>query len=178
MPRRQEAFEGLLGRIAGRFVRVGPRRRVRQLVLGLLSDLPRKNCRTLAEHAGDATPDGMRHLLHRAKWDADAIRDDVRAYVVEHDTEAVPVVDGTGDLKKGTATVGAQHQYTGTAGRIERLRVLAVHEVTRRRNRAGSSGVTGRMAPVSASSRIWSAPPRPGTSASPPGSGSPSCPAW
>ncbi|KUN89373.1 IS701 family transposase [Streptomyces griseoruber] len=114
-----------MSRIAGRFARVEPRRRVRRLVSGLLSDLPRKNCWTLAEHAGDATPDGMQHLLHRAKWDADAIRDDIRGYVVEHlhDTEAVLVVDETGDLKKGTATVGVQRQYTGTAGRIENAQV-------------------------------------------------------
>ncbi len=94
-------------------------------MLGLLSDLPRKNCWTLAEHAGDATPDGMQHLLHRAKWDADAVRDDIRTYVVEHldDPEAVLVVDETGDLKKGIATVGVQRQYTGTAGRIENAQV-------------------------------------------------------
>ena len=117
-----------MSRIAGRFSRVGPRRRVRQLVSGLLSDLPRKNCWTLAEHAGDATPDGMQHLLHRAKWDADAIRDDIGAYVVEHlrDTEAVLVVDETGDLKKGTATVGVQRQYTGTAGRVENAQVAVI----------------------------------------------------
>jgi hypothetical protein len=63
------------------FARVEPRRHATALVLGLLSDLPRKNCWTLAEHAGDATPDGMQHLLHRTKWDAEAVRDDVRAYV-------------------------------------------------------------------------------------------------
>jgi SRSO17 transposase len=114
-----------MSRIAGRFSRVEPRRRVRRLISGLLSDLPRKNCWTLAEHAGDATPDGMQHLLHRAKWDADAVRDDIRDYVVEHlhDAEAVLVVDETGDLKKGTATVGVQRQYTGTAGRIENSQV-------------------------------------------------------
>ncbi|MEV7601236.1 IS701 family transposase [Kitasatospora sp. NPDC089797] len=114
-----------MGRVAGRFARVEPRRRATALVQGLLSDLPRKNCWTLAEHAGYATPDGMQHLLHRAKWDADAVRDDVRAYVVEHlaDDGAVLVVDETGDLKKGTATVGVQRQYTGTAGRIENAQV-------------------------------------------------------
>ena len=53
-------------------------------MLGLLADLPRKNCRTIAEHAGQATPDGMQHLLARAVWDHDGIRDDVRALVVEH----------------------------------------------------------------------------------------------
>jgi len=72
-------------------------------VLGLLAALPRKNCWTIAEHAGDASPDGMQHLLARAVWDEDAVRDDVRAYVVEHlgDPGAVLVVDETGDLKKG-----------------------------------------------------------------------------
>ncbi|MFF0478717.1 IS701 family transposase [Streptomyces sp. NPDC004284] len=114
-----------MSRIATRFARVEPRRRVTRLVSGLLSDLPRKNCWTLAEHAGDATPDGMQHLFHRAKWDADAVRDDIRAYVVEHlhDENTVLVVDETGDLKKGTATVGVQRQYTGTAGRIENAQV-------------------------------------------------------
>ncbi|MFJ3402224.1 IS701 family transposase [Streptomyces microflavus] len=82
-----------MGRMAGRFARVEPRRRATSLVLGLLSDLPRKNCWTLAEHAGDATPDGMQHLLHRAKWDADAVRDDVRAYVVEHLADEQAVLD-------------------------------------------------------------------------------------
>ena len=118
-------FDALMYRVAGRFARVEPRRRARSLVLGLLSDLPRKNCWTIAEHVGDATPDGMQHLLGRASWDADAVRDDIRAYVVEHlcDQDAVLVVDETGDLKKGTATVGVQRQYTGTAGRIENAQV-------------------------------------------------------
>jgi len=74
----QETFEDLMGRIAGRFTRVEPRCRVRQLALGLLSDLPRKNCWTIAEWAGERTPDGMQHLLGRARWDADQVRDDVR----------------------------------------------------------------------------------------------------
>ena len=56
-------LDDLMGRIAGRFGRVEPRRRARAFVLGLLADLPRKNCWTIAEHAGDATPDGMQHLL-------------------------------------------------------------------------------------------------------------------
>ena len=80
----QAGLDELLGRVAGRFGRVEPRRRARAFVLGLLSDLPRKNCWTLAEHAGDASPDGMQHLLARAVWDEDGVRDDVRTYVVEH----------------------------------------------------------------------------------------------
>jgi SRSO17 transposase len=114
-----------MGRVAGRFARVEPRRRAKAFVLGLLADLPRKNCWTLAEHAGDPSPDGMQHLLSRAVWDEDAVRDDLRDYVVEHlgDPQAVLVIDETGDLKKGTATVGVQRQYTGTAGRIENAQV-------------------------------------------------------
>ena len=98
-------FDELMGQIAGRFGRVEPRRRARAFVLGLLADLPRKNCWTIAEHAGDATPDGMQHLLAGARWDADGVRDDLRGYVIEHlgDPDAVLVVDETGDLKKGTA---------------------------------------------------------------------------
>jgi SRSO17 transposase len=121
----QEAFEVLMGRIAGRFGRVEPRRRIRAFVLGLLSDLPRKNCWTLAEHAGDANPYGFQHLLSRARWDADAVRDDLRGFVVEHlhHQDAVLVVDETGDLKKGCHTVGVQRPYTGTAGRIENSQV-------------------------------------------------------
>jgi SRSO17 transposase len=121
----QELLDELLGRVAGRFARADLRRRARAFVRGLLSELPSKNCWTIAEHAGDPNPDGMQHLLARAVWDHDKVRDDLRDYVVEHlgDPEAVLVVDETGDLKKGTTTVGVQRQYTGTAGRIENAQV-------------------------------------------------------
>jgi hypothetical protein len=71
-------------RVGGRFRRVEPRCRARAFVLGLLSELPRKNCWTIAEYAGDPSPDGMQHLLARARWDAGGVRDDVRGYVIEH----------------------------------------------------------------------------------------------
>jgi SRSO17 transposase len=121
----QKLFDELLGRVAGRFARVDLRRRAKAFVHGLLADLPRKNCWTIAEHAGDPNPDGMQHLLARAVWDEHAVRDDVRAYVVEHlgDPGAVLVVDETGDLKKGITTVGVKRQYTGTAGRVENAQV-------------------------------------------------------
>ena len=88
-------LDELMLRIGARFRRVEPRRRARAFVLGLLAGLPRKNCWTLAEHAGDVTPCGMQHLLSRASWDVDGVRDDVRGYVVEHlgDPGAVLVVD-------------------------------------------------------------------------------------
>jgi SRSO17 transposase len=115
----------LLDGMAARFPRVETRRRVRGFVLGLLADLPRKNCWSIAEHAGDRDPHGMQYLLARASWDTDGVRDDLREYVVGAlgDTDAVLVFDETGDLKKGTCTVGTQRQYTGTAGRIENAQV-------------------------------------------------------
>jgi SRSO17 transposase len=110
--------------MAGRFARVETRRRARGF-LGLLADLPRKSCWTIAEHAGDTDPHGMQHLLNRAVWDTDGVRDDLRDHVTTHlgDADAVLVVDETGDLKKATHTVGVQRQYTGTAGRIENAQV-------------------------------------------------------
>jgi SRSO17 transposase len=121
----QAETDRLLSRMAGRFTRVETRRRVRGFVLGLLADLPRKNCWTIAEHAGEADPHGMQYLLGRASWDTDGVRDDLRDYVTTGlgDTDAVLVVDETGDLKKGLCTVGVQRQYTGTAGRIENAQV-------------------------------------------------------
>jgi SRSO17 transposase len=85
----------------------------------------RKNSWTLAEQAGEANPDGMQRLLAAADWDADAVRDDVRAYVIEHLGTAggVLVVDETGFLKKGVKSAGVARQYSGTAGRIENCQV-------------------------------------------------------
>ncbi len=127
-----------MAQIVGRFARVEPRRWVGRLVLGLLSDLPRESCWTIAEWAGESALDGMQHLLGRAKRDADQVRDDVRAYVVEHlrDDQAVLVVDETGDVKKGTDTVGVQRQYTGTAGRIENTQVAVYLVYAGRRGHA------------------------------------------
>ena len=125
-PGRVEVVLGeLLGRVAGRFGRVEPRRTAERMVRGLLAELPRKNCWTLAEHVGDVTPDAMQHLPARAVWDHDGVRDDLRDTVVERlgTDSAVLVLDETGDLKKGTMTVATQRQYTGTAGRIENAQV-------------------------------------------------------
>ena len=112
-------------RVGGRFARVEPRRRMAAFLRGLLAGLPRVNCWSIAEHAGERCPRGMQRLLSAAVWDEAGMRDDLRGYVLEHfaDPAAVMVVDETGDLKKGTATVGTQRQYTGTAGRTENAQV-------------------------------------------------------
>lgn len=73
------------------------------MVAGLVSELPDKNCWTLSEHAGHDTPDAVQHLLSRGTCDAEGVRDDLRGYVVEQlgDTDAILVVDESGDPKKG-----------------------------------------------------------------------------
>ena len=118
-------FERLCERIGPRFVRPEVRRRAAGFLRGLLGGVERKNGWQLAEHASEMTPDGMQRLLTSARWDADALRDDVRAYIVEQlgDPGGVLVVDETGFLKKGNKSAGVQRQYSGTAGRIENCQV-------------------------------------------------------
>ena len=108
-------------RIAGRFARAEPRSRVREYVSGLVAGLERKNGWTLAEWAGEVSPDGMQRLLRRADWNVDGVRDDVRGYVVEQpgDPDGVLIADETGFIKKGARSAGVQRQYSGTAGRTE-----------------------------------------------------------
>ena len=118
-------LERVHGRLAPHFARSEPRQRVRSYLAGLLSPIERKNGWQLAEQAGDATPTGMQRVLSGSHWKANAVRDDLRAYVIEHlaDPEAVLIVDETGFLKKGTKSVGVKRQYSGTAGRIENCQV-------------------------------------------------------
>jgi SRSO17 transposase len=118
-------FERLCQRIGPRFARPEVRRRAAVFLRGLLGDVARKNGWQLAEHASETTPDGMQRLLTTTRWDADALRDDVRTYIVEQlgDPDGVLVVDETGFLKKGNKSAGVQRQYSGTAGRIENCQV-------------------------------------------------------
>jgi SRSO17 transposase len=118
-------LERLMARIGPRFGRIEPRRRARAYLRGLLAPVERKNGWQLAEAAGDHSPDGMQDFLRRMQWDADEVRDDLRAYVVEHlgDPSAVLVLDETGFVKKGRKSVGVQRQYSGTAGRIENCQI-------------------------------------------------------
>src|SRR5688500_8274815 len=75
-------LEELGTRIGPRFARAEPRRRALAYLQGLLGQIERKNGWQLAEHAGEATPDGMQRLLATARWDPDQLRDDLREYVV------------------------------------------------------------------------------------------------
>lgn len=121
----QEYFDAAFARIAGRFGRAEPRLRARSFLLGLLSDVQARTCWQLAEQAGDMSPHAMQRLLGEAVWDADAVRDDLRQYVVDElgDPGGVLVLDDTGDRKSGRDTVGVQRQYTGTLGKIDNAQV-------------------------------------------------------
>jgi SRSO17 transposase len=120
-----EDFAAVVARLGPRFVRAEARRHVADYLHGLLSHTARKNGWQLAETVGDATPYGIQQFLYRAAWDPDAVRDDLRAYVVEHlgDAQGILVVDETGFLKKGAKSAGVQRQYSGTAGRTENCQI-------------------------------------------------------
>jgi SRSO17 transposase len=112
-------------RLAPYFERVEPRQRAIAYLRGLLSPAERKNSWQLAEVSGDATPYGLQHLLRRALWDADAVRDALQRYLGEHlgEPDAVLVVDETGLLNKGRHSAGVARQYSGTAGRIDNCQI-------------------------------------------------------
>jgi SRSO17 transposase len=118
-------LDAVHARIAGRFARSEPRARVREYLSGLVAGLERKNGWTLAERAGEVSPDGMQRLLRHADWDTREVRDDVRDYVIEHlgDPGGVLIADETGFIKKGTRSAGVQRQYSGTAGRTENCQI-------------------------------------------------------
>lgn len=112
-------------RIGSIFARSDVRTRAMRYLTGLLSSVERKNSWQLAEIMGDPTPYGFQHLLGRADWDPDALRDRLRSYVTDYLAEpgAVGVLDETGFLKKGTHSAGVRRQYSGTAGRIENSQI-------------------------------------------------------
>ncbi len=114
----QRELELVHGRLSGLFRRSEPRQRSLAYLQGLLSGVQRKNGWQLAEWMGEATPDGVQHLLERAQWQADAARDVLRGYV-----DGVLIVDETGFIKKGRHSAGVQRQYSGTAGRIENSQI-------------------------------------------------------
>jgi SRSO17 transposase len=120
-----EELEAVGERLSTHFTRSEAHERARDYLVGLLSCAERKNGWQLAEVAGNATPYGIQHLLGRANWDADAVRDELRSYVLEHlaGEESVLIVDETGFIKKGGMSVGVKRQYTGTAGKTENCQV-------------------------------------------------------
>jgi SRSO17 transposase len=92
------------------FARIQPHTQARQYVAALMSDLPRKNGWTLAEHAGDTTPDRMQRLLNHAVWDHEQAMRIVHGFVAEHlagQPLVVAALDESGQEKTGQDTVGS-----------------------------------------------------------------------
>jgi SRSO17 transposase len=112
-------------RLAPYFERSEPRQRAMAYLRGLLSPAERKNSWQLAEMSGDATPYAFQHLLRRALWDPEAVRDALRRYVIQHlgTSDAVVVIDETGFLKKGHHSAGVARQYSGTAGKVDNCQI-------------------------------------------------------
>ena len=119
------AFNELGQRIRHAFVRAEPYHQALAYVQGLMSPTERKNGWQVAEVMGETSPYAMQHLLDRAKWNCDEVRDVLHGYIWEtlSTPDAVVVIDETGFLKKGCKSVGVQRQYSGTAGRIENCQV-------------------------------------------------------
>ncbi|RNL61749.1 IS701 family transposase [Arthrobacter oryzae] len=120
-----DGLEEIRELIGGRFARSEPRENAVAYLKGLLSAEERKNSWTLSERAGQAIPNRMQRLLSTTDWDPDALRDDLRAYVLRHlgSDDGVLIVDETGFVKKGTRSAGVARQYSGTAGRIENSQI-------------------------------------------------------
>ncbi len=112
-------------RLAPRFGRAEVRNRVGRYLRGLLDVVERKNGWQMAEDLGDPNAHGVQRLLAEADWDEEAVRDDLRTYVIDHLAEAggILAVDETGFLKKGKKSAGVARQYSGTAGRRENSQI-------------------------------------------------------
>jgi SRSO17 transposase len=115
----------LSGRIAPRFIRAEVRSRVGRYLRGLLASVERKNGWQMAEELGESDAHGVQRLVAEADWDEEAVRDDLRAYVIEQVGEVggILAVDETGFLKKGKKSAGVARQYSGTAGRRENSQI-------------------------------------------------------
>jgi SRSO17 transposase len=115
----------LHARLAPRFARPEPRRRVLAYLQAILSDIARKNSWHVAEHAREARPDGMQRLLSQAVWDTEGMRDDLRAYALEQlgQESAILVIDESGFPKRGKKSAGVGLQYCGTSGQVENCQV-------------------------------------------------------
>jgi SRSO17 transposase len=112
-------------RLAPYFARSQSRDRVLAYLRGLLSEAERKNSWQVAEVCGESTPYGFQYLLSRADWDADAVRDELRTYSMQHlgDPTGVLVLDETGFLKKGRHSAGVARQYSGTVGKVDNCQI-------------------------------------------------------
>lgn len=118
-------FTAFHARFADLFARSEPRAQAAKYLRGLLGGVERRNGWQLAEALGDAVPDRMQRLLNHADWSAVAARNRLLDFTRERfgAPDAIGIVDETGFLKKGLASVGVQRQYSGTAGKVDNCQV-------------------------------------------------------
>lgn len=118
-------FGKVLARIEPLFVHENSRKHAGQYLRGLLAPIERKNGWTIAEYVGEKEPKAMQRFLNLALWDADALRDLVCDYAIEHlnDPHGILVADPTGFAKKGKKSAGVQRQYSGTLGRVDNCQI-------------------------------------------------------
>jgi SRSO17 transposase len=120
-----EVVDSAVAMLRSRFPRPEAHQHAADYLRGLIAEVERKNGWQLAEQAGYAHPRGIQRVLARYVWDADAVRDDLRQYVVAEfgDAQAVLVVDETGFPKQGKHSAGVARQYSGTLGKIANCQV-------------------------------------------------------
>ena len=121
----ESQFKEVCARFEGWWVRAEPREHFRQYLRGLLAPLQRKNSWTISEFTGERRPSAVQRFISLTPWDADGLRDEVRAYAMEYfaDERAVLIADPTGFAKKGKKSAGVQRQYSGTLGRIDNCQI-------------------------------------------------------
>src|SRR5580693_3072097 len=119
----------LMGSLRSCFARTQTWLQARKYVSALASELPSRNGWSIAEYAGDRSPDCVQRLLNRASWDQMAAMSQVRRHAVAGLEEAarrgrrkagmtVGALDETGQEKQGSVTAGVKRQYMGCAGRV------------------------------------------------------------
>ncbi len=120
-----QALAELVVRIGSHFGRAEVRKRVGRYLQGLLASVERKNGWQMAEELGEANAHGVQRLLEEADWNEEAVRDELRTYVIEQlgAPDGIMVVDETGFVKKGKQSAGVARQYSGTAGRRENSQI-------------------------------------------------------
>jgi SRSO17 transposase len=121
----EEAFDHWVHRLGSQVPRADTRQQVVCYIQSLLGEVERRNSWQLAEYAGHPTPYAFQHVLGRANWDVEGVRDEGCSSVYAHlqATDDALVIDETGFLKQGTHSAGVQRQYRGTAGRVENCQI-------------------------------------------------------
>jgi SRSO17 transposase len=117
----REELQRLRTLIAPRFGRPEVRERAGRYLAGLLGPVDRRTGPQIARQIGEGRADGVQRLLNKARWDADAVRDDLRDYVVENlgDPSGVLVLAEVGFPKKGAKSAGVERLRNSTTGRLE-----------------------------------------------------------